>query len=65
MFLPIMLDFENNGLKFMLLKYLRFFDYCMQNDWAIITHEEFEKYEINFPNRNEYKDAKNIWLFFI
>lgn len=56
MFLPIMLDFENNGLKFMLLKYLRFFDYCMQNDWAIITHEEFEKYEINFPNRNEYKE---------
>lgn len=56
MFLPIVLDFENNGLKFMLLKYLRFFDLCKQNDWAIITHEEFEKYEINFPNRNEYTE---------
>ncbi len=56
MFLPIVLDFENNGLKFMLLKYLRFFDLCRRNNWAIITHEEFEKYEINFPNRNEYKE---------
>ena len=57
MFIPIVLDFENNGLKFMLLKYLRFFDMCKQNNWAIITHEEFDKYEMNFPNRNEYKET--------
>lgn len=56
MFLPIVFDFENNGLKFMLLKYLRFLDLCYKNQWAIITHQEFEKYEINFPNRNEYKE---------
>lgn len=57
MFLPIVIDFENNGLKFMLLKYLRFFDLCKRNNWAMITHEEFEKYEINFPNRNEYQES--------
>ncbi len=57
MFLPVILDFENNGLKFMLLKYLRFLDLSIQNDWAIITHEEFDKYEINFPNRSEYGAA--------
>ncbi|MDL2302285.1 hypothetical protein LJC58_08015 [Lachnospiraceae bacterium OttesenSCG-928-D06] len=56
MFLPIILDFENNGLKFMLLKYLRFFTECYKNSWPIITHEEFENYEVNFPNRNEYKE---------
>ena len=54
MFVPVILEFENNGLKFMLLKYLRFLDLCMKNGWPIITHEEFDKYEINFPNRNEY-----------
>lgn len=54
MFLPIILDFENNGLKFMLLKYLRFLDFCMEKNWAIITHEAFDKYELYFPNRNEY-----------
>lgn len=55
MFLPVVLDFENNGLKFMLLKYLRFFDMCKQKNWAIISHEEFKNYEFNFPERNEYK----------
>ena len=54
MFVPIVLDFENNGLKFLLLKYLRFLHHCIENNWLIITHAEFEKYELNFPNRNEY-----------
>lgn len=54
MYVPVILDFENYGSKFMLLKYLRFFDVCYQNEWPIITHEEFEKYELNFPGRNEY-----------
>ncbi len=54
MFLPVILDFENNGQKFMLLKYLRFLDFCIEKNWAIITHEAFDKYELHFPNRNEY-----------
>lgn len=56
MFLPVILDFENHGKKFMLLKYLRLFNECKKNSWPIITHEEYERYEVNFPNRNEYKE---------
>lgn len=55
MILSMVLDFENNGLQFMLLKYLRFFDLCKKNNWVMISHEEFDMYEMNFPNRNEYK----------
>lgn len=55
MFLPIILDIENYGPKFMLLKYLCFLDKAYQNGWSIVTHEEFDKYELNFPGRNEYK----------
>lgn len=54
MVVPVILDCENNGLKFMLLKYLRFLDLCVKNEWPIITHSEYEMYEITFPNRNEY-----------
>lgn len=55
MVLPIILDIENYGPKFMLLKYLCFLDKAYQNGWSIVTHEEFDKYELNFPGRNEYK----------
>ncbi len=66
MFVPIILDFENNGLKFILLKYLRFLDYSLKNNWSIITHEEFDRYELNFPNRKEYtKEMQNKYGYAI
>lgn len=60
MLIPIILDIENYGPKFMLLKYLCFLDKAFQNGWPIVTHEEFDKYELNFPGRNEYKKEMMI-----
>ncbi len=57
MFIPIIIDPSSFYDFRYLWVYLKFLMHCYDNNWPIITTEEFENYRVKIPNSNVYEDC--------